>query len=30
MNLDFIEALKDLEKEKGIKLDVLVEAIEAA
>lgn len=30
MNIEFIEALKDLEKERGIKMDVLVEAIEAA
>ncbi|ATW24202.1 transcription termination/antitermination protein NusA [Candidatus Formimonas warabiya] len=30
MNVDFIEALKELEKEKGIALDVLIEAIEAA
>jgi len=30
MNADFIEALKDLEKEKGIKADILLEAIEAA
>ncbi len=30
MNADFIEALKDLEKEKGIQMDVLLEAIEAA
>lgn len=30
MNLEFIEALQDLEKEKGIKADVLIEAIEAA
>lgn len=30
MNAEFIEALKDLEKEKGINMDVLIEAIEAA
>ncbi|MBP7332794.1 MAG: transcription termination/antitermination protein NusA [Firmicutes bacterium] len=30
MNIDFLEALKDLEKEKGISVDVLLEAIEAA
>ncbi|MCI8335962.1 MAG: transcription termination/antitermination protein NusA [Peptococcaceae bacterium] len=30
MNLEFIEALRDLEKEKGIDADVLIEAIEAA
>lgn len=30
MNIDFIEALKDLEKERGIKMDILLEAIEAA
>ncbi|MGI5891483.1 MAG: transcription termination factor NusA [Bacillota bacterium] len=30
MNADFIEALRDLEKEKGIQMDVLLEAIEAA
>jgi len=30
MNSEFIEALKDLEKEKGIEMDVLLEAIEAA
>ncbi|KKM11800.1 transcription elongation factor NusA [Clostridiales bacterium PH28_bin88] len=30
MNLEFIEALQDLEKEKGIDADVLLEAIEAA
>ena len=30
MNSDFLEALKDLEKEKGITVDVLLEAIEAA
>jgi len=30
MNIEFIEALKDLEKERGIKMDVLIEAIEAA
>lgn len=30
MNIEFIEALKDLEKERGIKMDVLLEAIEAA
>ena len=30
MNVDFIEALKDLEKERGIKSEVLLEAIEAA
>ena len=30
MNIDFLEALKDLEKEKGISLDILLEAIEAA
>ena len=30
MNSEFIEALRDLEKEKGINMDVLVEAIEAA
>jgi len=30
MNIEFLEALKDLEKEKGIALDVLLEAIEAA
>lgn len=30
MNIEFIEALHDLEKEKGISTDVLLEAIEAA
>ena len=30
MNSEFIEALRDLEKEKGINMDVLIEAIEAA
>ena len=30
MNSEFIEALRDLEKEKGIEMEVLVEAIEAA
>lgn len=30
MNIDFIEALSDLEREKGISKDVLIEAIEAA
>lgn len=30
MNIDFLEALKDLEKEKGITVDILLEAIEAA
>ena len=30
MNLEFIEALRDLEKEKGIDSNVLIEAIEAA
>ncbi|AEF94351.1 NusA antitermination factor [Desulfotomaculum nigrificans CO-1-SRB] len=30
MNSEFLEALKDLEKEKGIAVDVLLEAIEAA
>jgi N utilization substance protein A len=30
MNVEFIEALRELEKEKGIALDILVEAIEAA
>ena len=30
MNVEFIEALKDLEKERGIEMDVLLEAIEAA
>ncbi|MCL6558531.1 MAG: transcription termination factor NusA, partial [Firmicutes bacterium] len=30
MNIEFLEALKDLEKEKGIAVDVLLEAIEAA
>ena len=30
MNSDFLEALKDLEKEKGIAVDVILEAIEAA
>ena len=30
MNMEFIEALKDLEKERGINMDVLIEAIEAA
>jgi N utilization substance protein A len=30
MNTEFLEALKDLEKEKGITVDVLLEAIEAA
>ncbi|GAB6157591.1 transcription termination factor NusA [Desulfotomaculum varum] len=30
MNSEFLEALKDLEKEKGISVDVLLEAIEAA
>ncbi|MDR1320484.1 MAG: transcription termination factor NusA [Gracilibacteraceae bacterium] len=30
MNMEFIEALHDLEKEKGVSIDVLFEAIEAA
>ena len=30
MNSEFLEALKDLEKDKGITMDVLLEAIEAA
>lgn len=30
MNIEFLDALKDLEKEKGIAVDVLIEAIEAA
>ena len=30
MNAEFIEALRDLEKERGIEMDVLIEAIEAA
>ncbi|MBF7082369.1 transcription termination/antitermination protein NusA [Desulfallas sp. Bu1-1] len=30
MNTEFLEALRDLEKEKGISVDVLLEAIEAA
>ena len=30
MNTDFLDALKDLEKDKGISMDVLLEAIEAA
>lgn len=30
MNMEFIEALEDLEKEKGIAMEVLLEAIEAA
>lgn len=30
MNTEFLEALKELEKEKGISVDVLLEAIEAA
>ncbi len=30
VNLELIEALKNLEKEKGIQMDVLIEAIEAA
>ncbi len=30
MNTEFLDALKDLEKEKGITVDVLLEAIEAA
>jgi len=30
MNVDFLGALKDLEREKGVGLDVLLEAIEAA
>ena len=30
MNIEFIEALKDLEKERGIEMDVLIEASEAA
>ena len=30
MNAEFIEALDQLEKEKGISKDVLIEAIEAA
>ncbi len=30
MNIEFIEALKDLEKERGIQADVLLEAIEVA
>ena len=30
MNIELIEALKDLEKERGIEMDVLIEAIEAA
>lgn len=30
MSMDFIEALSEIEKEKGISKDVLIEAIEAA
>jgi len=30
MNIDFIEALAEIEREKGISKDVLIEAIEAA
>jgi N utilization substance protein A len=30
MNAEFIEALQDLEREKGVSVDVLLEAIEAA
>ncbi|MEG1661859.1 MAG: NusA N-terminal domain-containing protein, partial [Clostridiales bacterium] len=30
MNIEFIEALKDLEKERGIQAEVLLEAIEVA
>ncbi|MCL6635669.1 MAG: transcription termination/antitermination protein NusA, partial [Peptococcaceae bacterium] len=30
MNIEFLEALRDLEREKGIAVDVLLEAIEAA
>lgn len=30
MNMDFIEALSDIEREKGINKDILIEAIEAA
>ena len=30
MNTEFLEALRDLEKEKGISVNVLLEAIEAA
>ncbi len=30
MNIEFLEALRDLEKEKGISVDILLEAIEAA
>lgn len=30
MNVEFIEALKELEKEKGIAVDILIDAIEAA
>lgn len=30
MNMDFIEALSDLERERGIKKEVIIEAIEAA
>ncbi|MCF8010790.1 MAG: transcription termination factor NusA [Clostridiales bacterium] len=30
MNTDFLDALRDIEKEKGIELEVLLEAIEAA
>ena len=30
MNIEFIEAIRDLEKERGIEADVLIEAIEAA
>ncbi len=30
MNIEFLEALKDLENEKGITVDILLEAIEAA
>ena len=30
MNAEFMEALKELEKERNIAIDVLIEAIEAA
>ena len=30
MNMEFLEALRDLEKEKGVAVDVLIEAIESA
>lgn len=30
MNSEFMDALKDLEKERGIEMDVLIDAIEAA